>query len=179
MGLLHRHTSTRAVWTFLRRTRERLTFFGREVPGAGVRVNPVIEAIVSVETEMLANDPDLPLRRLSPPKTKFEATADGARANELARRVDELEAAVRLREEQLAIMAHDLRGPLSPLMLLVNRLQEELSVADRRELPSAELRPRVEAISARLAAFVEQLNTLLESAPGAGTTVKVTLPTSS
>jgi len=145
------------VWTFLRRTRERLVGIAREVPDAGGRVIPVIHAIVGAEAAMLATDPNLPLRaaRGTAPDVEVVQT--------LAMRIEALETAVRIREEHVAIVAHDLRGPLSPLMLLIHRLQEEVSNTDQPYLSTAELRPRVDAITHRLDLFIEQLNSLLES----------------
>ncbi len=155
MSAVHPPLSQRAVWTFLRRTRQRLTKLVQDIPAATPRVVPVLEAMVAAETAMLAEDPDLLLRKSGRGPASVDVVDD---TSQLAKRIEDLETAVRLREEQIAIVAHDLRGPLSPMMLLVHRLKEEVSSG----VPIDHLKSRVEAISHRLDAFVHQLNALLD-----------------
>lgn len=152
-------TTMRAVWTFLRRARDRFERFAREVPATSLRLQGVIDAIARVEHQMLHEDPDLPLRRLRSPKDAPDPEVNRVQA--LARRVTELEDAVRVREEQLAMLAHDLRGPLSPVMLLVSSLRAHLDNTDL--VDRVAMRVRVDGVAHRLHALVHRLDMLLDA----------------
>lgn len=92
-----------------------------------------------------------------------QSQGQGATAQGMEERISELEAQVRQREEQIAIVAHDLRGPLSPVVLLVERLAGDVEAARGGAISADELAPRVDAIKHRLARFVQQLHVLLDA----------------
>ncbi len=92
----------------------------RENPLHGEVLAPVIEAVAVAEANLIEQDPDLPLRRGRGPRVTSTPQPAGVQA--LQDKIGDLERAVRTREEHIAIVAHDLRGPLSPMMLLVRRL---------------------------------------------------------
>ncbi len=148
--------SHRAIWSFLRRTRQKLSVSAREIPVYAPQLGPVIEALATAEATMIQEDPDLPFRRGRGPRTSPLATG----VDSLAERVAELEHAVKVREEHIALVAHELRGPLSPVMLLVRRLQEDLThdAIDREGV-----RQRIDAIAGRLDEFVGRLQRLLDA----------------
>jgi signal transduction histidine kinase len=146
-------STARAAWAFLRRTRHRVTGLLREDPLHEDVLAPVVEALALAEHALIERDPDLPLRRGRGPRPGTDSPPSAERA--LRERIAELEAAVRLREEHLAIVAHDLRGPISPVLLLVQRVREEMD--------GHPLRARIDAISVRLDQFVAKLHRLLDA----------------
>jgi len=160
MGLLHSYTAMRPVWTFVRRSRERLQALVGGSAGLSLAVRPVIDAMGRAEREMLDADPDLPLRRVSPRPGQADPAL--ARLEQQARRVEELEAELRRREEQLAIMVHDLRVPLAPLVMVLGRLREDLRTADET-IHAPYVRARVDVIGGRLSSFKDRLDSVLDA----------------
>jgi signal transduction histidine kinase len=118
-------TNYRAFWSLLRRTRQRFQTIARDNPIVGPRFAPIIEAMAFEEAALIAQDPELPFRKGRGPRPPSTETDSGVAS--LMKRIEELEHAVRVREEHLAIVAHDLRSPLSPVMLLARRLLEDVS----------------------------------------------------
>jgi signal transduction histidine kinase len=78
-------------------------------------------------------------------------------------RIRALEHQVRVREEHIAIVAHDLRSPMTPVLLLVRRLLEDLADAGNGTFPARVMWTKVEAISHRLEQFVSKLHRLLDA----------------
>lgn len=76
--------------------------------------------------------------------------------------VTALETAVRLRDEQLAVLAHDLRGPLSSILMLLERVREEVNAKD--QLDAAKIRPNLDQVARRLDAYTQQIGKLLDGA---------------
>jgi len=151
--------SPRALWAFLRRTRHRIAAVSREEPLRHAVLAPVIEALATAEAALLSEDPDLPMRRGRGPRAATSVTPPGL--DSLRARIDELERAVRVREEHIAIVAHDLRGPLSPVLLLLGRLIDDVKGKAGAIAPEM-LAPRLDAIAARLEQFVDKLHVLLD-----------------
>lgn len=151
---------SRALWMVLRRTRHKLLAAAREDPLTAETVGPVIDALANAEMELIAHDPELPRRRGRGPRVAAVAATpeDGLRE-----RIRELEREVRAREEQLAIVAHELRNPLTPVFLLVQRLRDELATLDGASVPLDWLHARFDAIADRFDQFVGKLNHLLDA----------------
>lgn len=150
----------RAIWGYLRRTRQRLVAATRTNPVHAGRLGPVIEALASAEAALIEEDPELPFRRGRGPRAVTVPGNGGAEA--LSHRIEELERAVRQREEHIAIVTHDIREPLSPVLLMVRRLLEDVTEKGA-SFALATLAPRVQSISSRLDQFVRMLNRLLDA----------------
>jgi signal transduction histidine kinase len=131
----------------------------RENPLHAPILAPVIEALAVAELAMIEQDPNLPFRRGRGPR----GAPPPPESAKVIERIAALEHAVRVREEHLAIIAHDLRGPLSPVLLLVRRLRDDLTAAGRQAVAAFPLLMRVEAVSHRLDQFVDKLHRLLDS----------------
>lgn len=101
-----------------------------------------------------------------------EQTGIGSAAEEiqaLQRRVEELEAEVRARDEFLAVVGHELRNPVAPVLLDMYRLLTLVRNADGGTVPAEELIPRLTKFEQRLRRFVGTLNRILDvSRIGAG-----------
>ncbi len=152
----------RGVWPLLRRTRYRLLTAIKENPLQEEALGPVIEAMAAAESALIAGDSTLkPRRGRGPRLTSSPDPDDDDQQTALRARIRELEQELRQREEHLAMVAHDLRTPLSPVMLLVDRISEEARGTDA--IPSAWLQPRIHGIAHRLDQFVAMLNRLLDA----------------
>jgi signal transduction histidine kinase len=124
-------------------------------------LGPVIDALATAETTLIGRDPDLPVRRGRGPRL---AAVDPSPAERpLIERIRDLEHQVRVRAEHIAIVAHDLRSPMTPVLLLVRRLLEDLGDAGDATVPARGLQPKVDAISRRLDQFVTRLHQLLDA----------------
>jgi signal transduction histidine kinase len=159
MGVVEPRTH-RAVWSYLRRTRQRLVGMAKELPAYAPRLGRVIGILATEEAALLAEDPQLPFRVNRGPK-RFDPSVNSL--TELTARISELETEVRIREEQVAVIAHDLRGPLSPVLLLARRLHDEAEAVGAGAMPAAEVRGRMHAICHRLDELVRKLNLLLDT----------------
>jgi signal transduction histidine kinase len=156
-------SSNRILWSYLRRTRQRLLTLAAEQPSHRGALAPVIEALATAESRLLEQDPSLPLRSARSARLASEAPPSPA-TGVLPARIEALEHAVRVREEQIAIVAHDLRSPLSPVLLLVRRLLDDLAEAPpEMAYPARTLWAKVDAISHRLEQFVGKLHRLLDA----------------
>jgi signal transduction histidine kinase len=151
----------RAVWSFLRRTRHRVVAAIRENPLQEAVLAPVIEALAVAEGALIEQDPDLPVRRGRGPRlgSPVPTAAEGP----LLEKIHALEHAVRVREEHIAIVAHDLRSPMTPVLLLVRRLLEDLEEAGAETVAARAIWAKVDAISHRLEQFVGKLHRLLDA----------------
>jgi signal transduction histidine kinase len=87
----------------------------------------------------------------------------------LQRRIEELEAAIRIRDEFLSVVGHELRNPVAPVLLDVHRLLTLAGKAEGGTVAVEVLRPRLLAFETRLRRFVDTLNRILDvSRIGAG-----------
>ena len=77
------------------------------------------------------------------------------------RRIAQLEEAVAARDEFIATVGHELRNPLAPILLQIERLIETPPGLASQPLPEW-LRPRLQSVAAGLRRFVEVLNRLLD-----------------
>jgi signal transduction histidine kinase len=149
-----------AFWPLLRRTRYRLLNMLRTNPLDADIIDPVVEALANAEAALIGRDQDLkPRRGRGPRVTEAPPSSDDT----LRARIRELERELSQREEHIAMIAHDLRNPLSPVLLMANRMMEE---AHRRDVDSVSLewlRPRAESLNQRLGEFVGRLNRLLDA----------------
>ncbi len=148
-----------AIWPMLRRTRYRLLTLARDNPLDADILGPVVDALADAEAALIGRDPELKRRRGRGPRMADEPIAS---EEALRQQIRTLERDLREREECLAIVAHDLRQPLAPVLLMASRLSEEVRRRDVETLPIAWLRPRVETISRRLEDFLARLNRLLD-----------------
>jgi signal transduction histidine kinase len=92
-----------------------------------------------------------------------EAPAVEQELESLRGRVRELEEAVQAREEFIATLAHELRNPLSPLLLQAQMLLDQVKRTEGGLVPTAWLVPRLGTFLQRLHQFLEMLNRLLEA----------------
>lgn len=148
-----------AIWPLLRRTRYRLLTAVRDNPLDADTLGPVVDALADAEATLIGRDPELKRRRGRGPRMADEPVGS---EEALRQQIRKLERELREREEYLAIVAHDLRNPLAPVLLMANRLSEEVRRRDVETLPITWLRPRVETISKRLEDFLSRLNRLLD-----------------
>jgi signal transduction histidine kinase len=77
------------------------------------------------------------------------------------RRIAQLEEALAARDEFIATVGHELRNPLAPILLQIERLIEAPSSSAAEPVPEW-MRARLRAISSGLHRFVEVLNRLLD-----------------
>lgn len=150
MGAMVDPRSHRTVWSYLRRTRQRLTGMARELPAYAPRLARVISVLAAEEASLISEDPELPFRTNRGPKPFDPQSRDAT----LAARIAELEGQVRAREEQNALLAHDLRVPLSSVIATLGRLQAEaLDPGTRAKLDVAS--HRCAELAAKLDAMIE------------------------
>jgi signal transduction histidine kinase len=84
-------------------------------------------------------------------------------ASELAERdalIEELRAALRARDEFVAIAAHELRNPMTPILLQIGNLLS--AVRDPQRCRPEVLAPRVEVLNMAVQDFVRRATTLLD-----------------
>jgi signal transduction histidine kinase len=122
-------------------------------------LGPVIDAMAAAESALIARDSSLKPRRGRGPR--LVGTEPNGDDDALRARIRELEQELRVREEHLAMVAHDLRSPLSPVLLLVDRIKDEAATAEM--VPAAWLAPRIDGVAHRLDQFVAMLNRLLDA----------------
>lgn len=75
------------------------------------------------------------------------------------RLIEELREAVRARDEFVAIAAHELRNPMTPILLQVESL---LATVDRGHCEPELLKPRIERLERAVRAFVRRATSLLD-----------------
>ncbi len=148
-----------ALWPLLRRTRYRVLASLRDNPLDADVLEPVIDVLADAEAALIGRDAGLKRRKGRGPRAGDETPVPEAA---LRQQIRALERQLREREEYLAIVAHELRNPLAPVLLMAHRLQEEVQRGDVDALPTAWLRPRVETVSKRLEGFLSRLNRLLD-----------------
>ncbi len=81
---------------------------------------------------------------------------------ELRARVRTLEAELRARDEFIIAAAHELRNPISPLVLHVHRLQSAAQQARDGAVPAGWLGEQLDAFARRLGRFMSALNRILD-----------------
>lgn len=88
----------------------------------------------------------------------LDSLSDAALRAEVQRLREEL----RLRDEFISTVGHELRNPLSPAFLAIDRLQDTLQQAEEGRVPVALIAPQVDKLGLRLARFLEVLNRILD-----------------
>jgi two-component system, OmpR family, sensor kinase len=91
--------------------------------------------------------------------SRSPGSADRGREQMLLDRIEELEAAVRARDELLAVTAHELRNPMHALLLQISA-----SVSVARKSGQAELVQRLERTRSIMDRFIKRASLLLEAA---------------
>jgi signal transduction histidine kinase len=82
--------------------------------------------------------------------------------DDLRRRTAELAEAVTARDEFIATLGHELRNPLSPMVLQVGHLIDQVKRAERGVVETGWLAPRLQAFEARMQRLVDVLDRLLD-----------------
>lgn len=101
--------------------------------------------------------------RITPVEVDPDGVAAAAeRIEVLERRVQELEAEVRARDEFLSVVGHELRNPVAPVLLDVHRLIAMARKAGDGGVPAEQLLGRLDAFEQRLRRFVGTLNRILD-----------------
>ena len=90
----------------------------------------------------------------------MDTAEDGRRENEKDRLIEELRDAVRARDEFVSIAAHELRNPMTPILVQVHRLLANARRTDRCR-PEI-LGPQVEILERAVNAFVRRATALLD-----------------
>jgi signal transduction histidine kinase len=80
----------------------------------------------------------------------------------LQRRVEELEGEIRARDEFLAVVGHELRNPVAPVLLDIHRLLALVRTADAGIVAADAMLPRLMKFEQRLRRFVVTLNRILD-----------------
>jgi signal transduction histidine kinase len=80
----------------------------------------------------------------------------------IRQRVAELEEALRARDEFIATIGHELKNPVTPVLLQVRQLQSTVLDAGSGHVPADALLPRVESMLSRLRRFLGTLNRILD-----------------
>lgn len=81
---------------------------------------------------------------------------------ELRERILHLEAELRIRDEFIIAAAHELRNPISPLVLQVQRLRGAARDASEGAVPASWLHDQCELLAKRLGRFTSALNRILD-----------------
>lgn len=81
---------------------------------------------------------------------------------ELRDRIAHLEAELRIRDEFIIAAAHELRNPISPLVLQVQRLRGAARDASQGAVPASWLHDQCEQLAKRLGRFTSALNRILD-----------------
>lgn len=100
--------------------------------------------------------------RITPVDVEPDGITAAQRIEDLERRVEQLEAEIRARDEFLSVVGHELRNPVAPVLLDVHRLIEIVRKAGDLGVPADKLVPRLEAFQERLRRFVATLNRILD-----------------
>jgi circadian clock protein KaiC len=77
-------------------------------------------------------------------------------------RMAELEAALRARDEFIATIGHELKNPVTPVLLQVRQLLSMVTTASSDNIATEALLPRLESMLARLRRFLGTLNRILD-----------------
>jgi signal transduction histidine kinase len=80
----------------------------------------------------------------------------------LRQRVAELEEALRARDEFIATIGHELKNPVTPVLLQVRALHSSVASAGSGQVPAEMLVPRLDSMLARLRRFLCTLNRILD-----------------
>src|SRR3954471_14711014 len=97
---------------------------------------------------------------------------DGSQANK-DRLIEELRAAVQARDEFVAIAAHELRNPMTPILMQVSGLAA--AARDPRRCRPELLAPRLEAVEFAVREFVRRSTALLDVSRIAAGNVRIEL----
>jgi signal transduction histidine kinase len=87
-----------------------------------------------------------------------DRSTEAALRDEILRLREEL----RLRDEFISTVGHELRNPLSPAFLAIDRLKDTLGAAEHGQVSVRVIEPQVEKLGARLSRFLEVLNRILD-----------------
>jgi signal transduction histidine kinase len=114
-------------------------------------VGPVLEAIMKAEAHLLGQEDS------STPRPD-----DANQPQCLKRRIDEVEAALQAHDEFLSTLGHELRNPLSPILMQAQYLLDVIRQGKSRPPSTEWLASRLEVLCQRLHKFVDTLNRLME-----------------
>ena len=80
----------------------------------------------------------------------------------LRQRVAELEESLRARDEFIATIGHELKNPVTPVLLQMRQLHSSVTAAGSGQVPAEVLVPRMDSMLARLRGFLCTLNRILD-----------------
>lgn len=112
-------------------------------------IEPVLQAIMMAESGALA-----PGARTTGILSRLDDPA--------GQRIRELEDALRARDEFISTIGHELKNPVTPILLQVRQLLTTLANAPGGVVPAEPFIPRVESMLGRLRKFINTLNRILD-----------------
>jgi signal transduction histidine kinase len=107
-----------------------------------------------------SSDPSAPPSPESAPSRSNEAARELC---ELRSRVAQLEHELTVRDEFISAIGHELRNPISPVLLHMQRLEDRAQQAPNGQLPSAWLSEQFRTFNLRLEKFLKVLDRVLDA----------------